>query len=184
MHPEVKPIMLSLWAPPGVGKSTTAAMVFNVLKVKGYKAELVMEFAKDITYEKNWKALEDQFFVGANQERRNSRLIGEVDIIVTDSPPGLGLLYCPARDKEIMRDLVLHWRTRYNNVDWYLTSDPDRKYQTFGRTQTEEESAALGPALLYEMSRLGVTHHVTRADALAGTYIADALIRRIQRGAI
>jgi hypothetical protein len=175
-----KPLMVSLWAPPGVGKSTTAALVFNVLKNRGHRAELVLEFAKDITYEQNWKAFQDSFYVTANQERRNSRLVGEVDIIVTDSPPGLGLLYCQPSETDILRDMVLHYRQRYENMDWLLIRDPDRPYQRYGRTQTLEQSIALEGDLVRHMKRIcDKGYHTTSADRFGGVYIADAVERRL-----
>jgi hypothetical protein len=181
----MKPIMVNLWAPPGVGKSMTAAMVFNVLKHKGYRAELTLEYAKDVTYEENWSVLKDQFYLAAMQERRNSRLIGNVDIIVTDSPPGLGLVYAPSGDRGLLWHLVMHFRQRYRNVDWLLTRDPDRPYQTYGRTQTVEESEGLHSVVVKEMQAVcGKVYSTTRADNLAAVYIADALIRSIERGDI
>lgn len=181
----MKPIMVNLWAPPGVGKSTTAAMVFNVLKHKGYRTELSLEFAKDVTYEENWASFKDQFYITTMQERRNSRLIGKVDIIVTDSPPGLGLVYAPEGDRSLLWHLVMHWRQRYHNVDWMLTRDPDRPYQTYGRTQTQEESEGLLPEVSRAMQSVcGKVYSTTRADNLAAVYIADALIRSIERGTI
>ena len=184
MNADTRPIMLNLWAPPGVGKSATAAMVFNVLKYEGHRAELSLEFAKDVTYERSWKTLKDQFYVAAQQEHRNHRLIGEVDIIVTDSPPGMGLVYCPLEDVDMLRDCVMHWRCRYRNVDWLLLRDEERVYQRFGRTQTLEESDALYPQVIRHLSRVAPTYKQTRADKLAAVHIADHLMRRIQRGHI
>lgn len=43
-------IVVNLYGGPGVGKSTGAAYVFARLKEAGVVAELVTEFAKDLTW--------------------------------------------------------------------------------------------------------------------------------------
>lgn len=159
-----------------------AAMIFNVLKREGVRAELVTEFAKDITYERNWAAFEDQFFISANQERRSSRLIGQVDVIVTDSPPGLGMVYAKPEDAALMRALVMHWRGRYDNMDFHLLRDPEKAYQQFGRAQTEEESKSLDPVIVREMSRICSTYSTIKVGRYAGIDVAEKVIGRLRRG--
>ncbi len=51
--------VINLWAGPGAGKSTTAAGLFNLMKIRGYNVELVTEFAKEMVYEgrlRGWRA--------------------------------------------------------------------------------------------------------------------------------
>jgi hypothetical protein len=177
-----KPIMVNLWAAPGVGKSSMAAMVFNVLKREGVRAELVTEFAKDLTYEKNWAAFQDQFYVSAMQERRASRLIGQVDVIITDSPPGLGMVYASVADAPLLRNLVMYWRNRYTNVDFLLKRDPNKAYQTFGRSQTEQESKDLDHVVEAEMLRIVTNYHTIQVGRLAGITVAEEVIRRLGNG--
>ena len=47
----MKTIVINLFGAPGAGKSTGAAYIFALLKMAGIEAELVTEFAKDITRE-------------------------------------------------------------------------------------------------------------------------------------
>lgn len=54
-----KPIVVSLYAGPGAGKSTLAAYTFSKLKMLGVNCELVTEFAKDKVWEKNNTALDN-----------------------------------------------------------------------------------------------------------------------------
>ena len=51
------PIVCNFFSGPGAGKSTLAAAVFAKLKMLGVNCELVTEFAKDKTWEKNYTAL-------------------------------------------------------------------------------------------------------------------------------
>ena len=85
-------LVVNLFGAPGAGKSTGAAYVFSQLKIKGVNAELVTEFAKDMTWEKNKKALTNQVYMLGNQLQRIYRCQDEVDVIVTDSPILLNIL--------------------------------------------------------------------------------------------
>lgn len=58
-------LVVNLFGGPGSGKSTGAAYVFARLKMLGYNAELVTEFAKDKTWEKNETALAAQDYITA-----------------------------------------------------------------------------------------------------------------------
>ena len=40
-------LVINLFSGPGVGKSTTAAMVFAKLKMNGVDCEMALEFAKE-----------------------------------------------------------------------------------------------------------------------------------------
>jgi len=48
-----KPLIVDFFAGPGAGKSTTAADVFAKLKWRGVNAELIGEYAKDLTWSEN-----------------------------------------------------------------------------------------------------------------------------------
>jgi len=50
-------ICVNLFGAPGSGKSTCAAYTFAKLKMLGVNCELVTEFAKDKTWEKNFTVL-------------------------------------------------------------------------------------------------------------------------------
>lgn len=138
-----RPILINLWAPPGVGKSSNMAAIFNILKFKGLRVEMSPEVAKRHTYENNRMAMSDQFYVTACQEYLNFLLVGSVDFIVTDSPPGLGLLFCQQEDWAALYNLCQHYRRRYVNVDIRLVRDTSRTFQTYGRNHTEVESKAM-----------------------------------------
>lgn len=81
------PYAINLWAGPGIGKSRTAAGLFNLMKHRGHKVELVTERAKFFTYEGNVSALKDQFYLMCLQEYSQRIVADQVDYIITDSPP-------------------------------------------------------------------------------------------------
>jgi len=78
--------VISLWAGPGAGKSTTAAALFAHMKQLRHSVELVTEYAKDLTYEQHWKRLADQLVMLAEQNYRQAKCEGQAEYIVTDSP--------------------------------------------------------------------------------------------------
>lgn len=160
-------VLINLWAPPGVGKSTTMAAIFNVLKHRGRRAEMAPEVAKLHTYENNRMALTDPFYAAACQEYRCHMLRGQVDYIVTDSPPALACIYCRKEDMEAVFEMARHCRRRYINVDVRLTRDPTRTFQTYGRNHTEEQSRALEGRLDRLLSRLTNDEYRTIADRAA-----------------
>lgn len=135
-------IVINLFAGPGAGKSTTAAGLFNMMKVMGHEVELVTEVAKDLTWEKNLTALENQLFILASQEWKLSRLEGKVDFVITDSPLLLGLLYTTPRfETPWFKNAVVGAWGMYDNLSFYVNRV--KPYRTNGRNQTAEEAVIL-----------------------------------------
>lgn len=134
--------VISLFAGPGAGKSTVAAMLFALMKMRGFNVELVTEVAKDWTYEKNPR-LRDQFSVLAEQNWRLQRLAGEVEWVVTDSPLPLGLAYCNPEDMDTLEVLVDNAWAKYDNFPIRLERQEKHPYRQEGRSQTLDEAKQL-----------------------------------------
>lgn len=140
--------IINLYGGPGSGKSTTAADLFQIMKKRNHKVELVTEYAKDMVYEDRHNILEDQVYVFAKQHRRISRLIDKVDWIITDSPILLSLIYA---NKDcslfpIFKNLVLGFYNRYENYDCFIVRGKD--YQEYGRNHTQEEAKKIDQNIL------------------------------------
>jgi len=134
--------VISLFAGPGAGKSTTAAALFNLMKRERYAVELVTEVAKDLTYERNVR-LGDQLFVLVEQNWRLQRLEGQgVEWVVTDSPIPLSLIYAKPGDADWLEEIVDVLWDRYDNYPVRLQRT-NKAYQTYGRSQTLDEARAL-----------------------------------------
>lgn len=129
--------IINLFAGPGSGKSTTAAGLFFLMKTKGYRVELVTEYAKDMTYEKRFNILADQLYILAKQNRKITRLINQVDFIITDSPILLGLIYDEEKNK-LFIDLVWKLFNEYDNYNYFINRV--KKYAQYGRNQVESEA--------------------------------------------
>lgn len=136
--------VLNLFGGPGTGKSTTAAGLFNKMKIQGHNVELVTEYAKDMTWEGRTNVLADQLYILAKQHRRLERLKGKVDWAVVDSPFILGLIYAPADYYQHFEPLVMEMWDAYDNVNFML--ERAFEYQTAGR-MTEESAMLIDPQL-------------------------------------
>jgi tRNA uridine 5-carbamoylmethylation protein Kti12 len=131
-------IIINLFGGPGCGKSTAAAQIYSNLKVAGVEVELVTEYAKDMTWEKRFNILDEQIYVFAKQCRKISRLIGEVDVVVVDSPLLMCITYMRDGYFSALAPLIEQVWNSHNNFSVMV----DRKtvYSQIGRSQTEQES--------------------------------------------
>ena len=82
--------VINLLGGSGLGKSTTAALLFGEMKNQGKQVELVREFVKEWAWEGKKVTSIGQSIIYGRQLERESLLYGKVDYIVTDSP----LLLC------------------------------------------------------------------------------------------
>lgn len=78
--------VINLLGGSGLGKSTTAAMVYAEMKNRGLHVELVREFVKEWAWEGKKVTSIGQSIIYGRQLERESLLYGKVDYIVTDSP--------------------------------------------------------------------------------------------------
>lgn len=146
--------VVNLFAGPGAGKSTTAALTFGLLKRAGVNAELVGEYAKDLVWEERHAAFGFQPYIIAKQMWRTQRLIGKVDVIITDSPILLGLVYGAHES--------FHWRAHVKEVhdSWrpenYYLHRGKRQYLAKGRGQSEDEARGLDTTVrhMLELNRV------------------------------
>ena len=165
-------IVVNLVSGPGAGKSTLAAATFAKLKMLGVNCELVTEFAKDKTWERNDTALANQVYVFAKQYFRMDRCSGKVDVLITDSPLFISPMY--NRDPDIdapLRDLVAAINGKYDNL--YFFVDRVKRYNPVGRSQTQDEADGIGRSLREMLDAQGVPYtavpgRIESADVIIG----------------
>ena len=132
-------LVVNIAGAPGAGKSTCAAYVFSMLKMEGVNCELVTEFAKDKTWEDNTTALNDQLYMLGQQNYRLRRCADKVDVIISDSPLFLNILY--NKRPELGKNFdacCMDVFNSYNNINFFL--ERVKKYNPVGRKQSESES--------------------------------------------
>lgn len=128
-------IVVNLFAGPSRGKSVLAADVFSALKKRNVNCELINEYAKSRVWEESYKTLDDQVYVFAKQSHRQFTCKDKVDVIITDSPILLSIVYDKSRS-ESLKQLVIDVFRSYHNLNYLL--DYSFGYQTVGRIQDEE----------------------------------------------
>lgn len=134
--------VINLYAGPGAGKSTTAAGLFSLMKSHRIKVEQVTEFAKELVYARQWRALDNQLYVTAEQDRRMRRLAGEVDFLITDSPLLLGSIYARGNyDTGWMHGACWGLYKSYENFNVLI--ERVKPYEPYGRRQSEESARAI-----------------------------------------
>lgn len=135
---------INLFGGPGTGKSTTATGLFNRMKRKGYQAEYNPEFAKSLTYGKDFTRLKDQLLILATQHHPQWVMQGQLEYVIHDSPFVMGLTYL-AEDphlpaKEFKALSVAMYKT-YDNINIFLRRNVDEHpYQEYGRSQSLAEA--------------------------------------------
>lgn len=143
----MKRIVINLFGAPASGKSTCAAYIFSQLKMRGVNAELITEFAKDKVWEGNMEVFkpENQCYLFGEQFYKMNCCKGKVDVIVTDSPLPLNILYNKSKilGKDFDR-VVMSCFNSFNNISYLLKSD---HYQPYGRIQSHLGCKKLASAL-------------------------------------
>jgi len=186
-------LVVNLFAGSGAGKSTTAAGVFHALKRKDINCELVTEYAKDLVWDESYKVMLDQLLIFAQQNHRLRRLVGKVDVVITDSPLLLSIVYNKAYSyNHKFNDFIMDIFNRYDNMNYFLKRT--KKYNPIGRLQTEEEAKEIDKKVkslldLYvakytlfnqkTMKNIGYTEIEYNVDTV--DIITDDIIRRLSQ---
>ena len=173
-------IVVNMFGGPGCGKSTGAAYVFAMLKMHGVNCELSTEFAKDKTWESNSKALECQPYVFGKQCYRLDRCADQVDVIVTDSPLFLSMVY--NRDFKIENEfskMVLKKFKEFDNINFLL--ERLKEYNTKGRSQTLEEAKHLDEKIKQLLNLCDITYTTVDGNLDGYQKIVAAVLEKISQ---
>lgn len=130
-------MIINLFAGPGSGKSTTCAGLFSKLKLAGINCEMALEYAKELVWENNLETLDDQIYVFAQQLHRINILKDKVDVIITDSPLLLSIIYDKSKNK-IFKELVKEQFNNFDNLNYYVRRNSI--YNPKGRLETIDEA--------------------------------------------
>lgn len=169
------PLIINLFGGPGTGKSTIASGIFCLLKLHGVNTEYVTEFPKDLTWEESYKTLLDQYYITAVQRHRFWRLIGKVDVIVTDAPFLLGLIY--GKTNDYFKQSMLKIFNDYNNINYLLNRTV--KYIKSGRNQIEQEAQEIDKKVLRMLSNNNIHYTTITGDYNCINEISSTVLKKL-----
>lgn len=175
-------LVVNLYGGPGTGKSTNAALAFGKVKLKGVNAEYPTEFAKDLTWEGRNKALGFQPYVIGKQMYKIHRLIGQVDVIITDSPIMLTWIYGSKQLPDSFYRFVLDLHNSWNTLDIFLRRDLKlHPYNPKGRNQSIEEACAIDAQIAAVLNTCSIDHHYVNVcdDGSTSDQIVELIGKRL-----
>lgn len=171
-------LIVNLFGVPGAGKSTGAAYIFSQLKLAGVNAELVTEFAKDKVWEESNIMLENQAYIFGEQSFRLSRCAEKVDVIITDSPLPLNILYNhDKRLSEHFNETVMDVFNSYKNKNYLLFRV--KPYNQTGRLQTESDSNALAAPISDLLRKYQIPYTTENGDLDGYTRIVNEILSEL-----
>ena len=173
-----KNIVINLFGAPGSGKSTAMAYIFAALKMRGINCEMAPEFAKELFFEENYTAFENQVYIFGNQFYRIARLMDKVDVVITDAPPLISIYYNNLEcGKEEFNTFIASVNNSFNNWNYYLNRVVE--YDTNGRHQSEKQAEEVGQNTLEILNKYNIQYEF--ADSLPESLnkIVDDIIKAV-----
>jgi hypothetical protein len=154
-------LVVNLFGCAGAGKSTLAAGTFYELKLAGYNAELIPEYAKSKVWAKDAHTLANQAYVTIKQYYMQDRPHGQVDCIITDSPILLGVFYQKKGCTKSFIPYMLELFNSYNNLNIMLIMGDKQKesFSEVGRIHDLKGSLEREAAIKKFLVDNNIDHH-------------------------
>lgn len=166
-------LIVNLYGGPGAGKTTCSWEIAAELKKRGYNAEYVPEYAKDLVYEGRMELLdgsmEHQWMIFQEQKHRLDRLVGKVDIVVTDSPILLNTVYLQEPNEDFQQ-MIRKVSEQYPSFN--LVVRRGNVFQQEGRIHNEQQSRQLDQDILQMLQENGVYYGIY-SHAQIGTLVSN-----------
>lgn len=170
-------LVVNLFAGPGTGKSTMAAGIFHDLKSMDVNCELAAEFAKDLVWEQRHKTFEDQIYLFAKQYHRIFRLLGQVDVVITDCPILLSPVYDVERRLTFQRLVVEEHRKMWT---YNVFLKRKKMFNPKGRNHNLEQAVQLDKDILNQLDDLGESYETVDGTTEGKNKIVNQIISLLQ----
>ena len=171
-------LVVNLFGAPGAVNSTLSAYLFSQLKMAGYNAELVTEFAKDKVWEESKEVFNNQAYIFGKQYFRISRLLNKVDVVITDSPLLLSDFYNHSQILgEPFSELCLRVFNSFENYNAFITRI--MPYNHNGRYQTEKDSDQVRIDLENFLTKRGIACRYYSGDLKSADVLFEDVIDRL-----
>lgn len=170
----MRTLIVNLLGGPGTGKSTTRAEIFAALKWRGIECEEAPEFAKEIVWGEITAKLDDQTYIFGKQNHRLFRLNGKVNVVLTDSPLILSILYgknMPPSFKPFVLDII----NSYNNLNIFLKRT--KPFNPKGRLQSFNQAKELDSGIKDLLNESSLPYIEYDAIEGNGKIIAEFIIK-------
>ena len=172
-------IVVNLFGGPGIAKSTTAAGIFSLLKMHDIDCEYVPEFAKDLVWEERHKSLKNQIYIFSKQYHRLWRVNGIVNVIITDSPLILSLVYAHISGAELFKSMVLEEYHTFNNMNFLL--ERTKRYNPNGRYQDEKGALEVDKDVVDVLKKYDIYYDSLKGDHTAVNSIAGRVLNMFNK---
>ncbi len=170
MNSGKKQFVVNFYAGPSAGKSVAAMELTAALKKAGFNAEYVSEYAKDLVLEGRTDELKDQKKVTDGQYARLDRLRGAVDIIVTDSPVLLGLVYGEYNGiSDEYAKQIRGYYDSFENFNMFVLRPKNASFEHEGRVHDEQQSIVLDDKIKTMLETQKVFYGTYKRDDIAKT---------------
>lgn len=170
-------LVCNFFGGPGVGKSSMAAGLFSRLKWKGVNCEIASEYVKGKVWENSLDVLNDQVYILGKQHHAIFRLYDKVDVVITDSPILLSIVYGQGNWGLHFEPLVHNLFRRYRNLNYFLTRN--KPYQGAGRIQSYIQAMTLDEKIRETLAEY--PYRTIPGDESSLDIIADEIIAHVGR---
>ena len=137
------------------------AHIFAELKWQGINCEMALEYAKDKVWEKSFKVFDGQLYIAGKQFHRVNRLAGEVDVIITDSPLPLSIVYNKIANGDFDKTIMDHFH-RFKNVNYLINRQ--KEYNPAGRFQDADGAKEVDRTVLDMMHREDIMYRLVEGS--------------------
>lgn len=171
-------LIVNLFSGPGGGKTTMMSGIFTELNYRYINCEMSPEYAKEKVWSNSLNVLEDQLYVFAHQQHRLWRLNGKVDVIITDSPLLLSIIYGD-RMKPSFKELVKEQYSLYNNINFFL--ERCNPYVKSGRIQKEEDAKLIDKKIINMLDELSEPYVSVLGDKSSLPIIVNKILSYLNK---
>ncbi|MBQ9183341.1 MAG: hypothetical protein IJ143_06135, partial [Neisseriaceae bacterium] len=134
-------LLINVYGSPATGKSFTAQNITAILHENGIDCEYIAEYATELIQQGRTDELKDQITVTSEQRRREVEAFKRTNLVITDSPTALGMLYSPKEQKaEVIKFGEQSDKTPHINILLRHNAESLATFSMNGRIHGKEES--------------------------------------------
>lgn len=133
---------------------------------------MALEYAKDKIWENSLDVLDDQIYVFGKQLHRLNCLKSKVDVIITDSPILLSIIY-NKEPSNYLDDLIVEQFRKFNNLNYYLVRD--ESFNQTGRVHNLEESVEKDNQIKIMLNKYNISYTTVYKNNSVDVIIDDVM---------